>query len=145
MRPNGRMFTCTNKRIIRSREEFLDALKRKNFDWTDYRALQQNLTLADEVAVQDGGQAPVKFRDRRLPDMQVLGTSAKRFELTFLTAPTTRMNCPTTCRFPTSRTGVRDLCWCHWCPAAPAGRSVYIAQSSRRRTVASGGAERLLS
>ena len=62
--------------IIRSREEFLDALKRPNFDWNDYRVLQRNLTLATDVAVQAGGQTAVKYRDRRLADMQVLGTTA---------------------------------------------------------------------
>jgi putative ABC transport system permease protein len=61
--------------IIRSREEFLDALKRRNFDWTDYRALQQNLKLATEIAAQDQTQAAVKHGARRLPDMLVLGTT----------------------------------------------------------------------
>jgi putative ABC transport system permease protein len=62
--------------IIRSREEFLDALKRRNFDWNDYRALQQNLKLANEIAAQDQTQAAVKHGARRLPDMLVLGTTA---------------------------------------------------------------------
>src|SRR6188768_3125547 len=51
--------------IIRSREEFLDALKRRNFDWNDFRSLQQNLTLADEIAAQDTTQAAVKYGARR--------------------------------------------------------------------------------
>jgi len=62
--------------IIRSREEFLAALKRPNLDWNDYLALQRNLVLADEVAAQAVGQTAVKYRDRRLADMQVLGTTA---------------------------------------------------------------------
>ena len=62
--------------IIRSREEFLEALKRRDLDWSDYLVLQRNLVLADEVAAQAVGQTAVKYRDRRLADMQVLGTTA---------------------------------------------------------------------
>ena len=62
--------------IIRSREEFLEALKRPDLDWNDYVALQRNLVLADEIAAQAVGQTAVKYRDRRLADMQVLGTTA---------------------------------------------------------------------
>jgi len=62
--------------IIRSREEFLEALKRPNLDWNDYLALQSNLVLADEIAAQAVGQTAVKYRDRRLADIQALGTTA---------------------------------------------------------------------
>ena len=62
--------------IIRSREEFLDALKRRDLDWNDYLALQRNLTLAEDIAAQAVGQTAVKYRDRRLADMQLLGTTA---------------------------------------------------------------------
>ncbi|MBX7186418.1 MAG: ABC transporter permease [Vicinamibacteria bacterium] len=62
--------------IIRSREEFLEALKRRDLDWNDYLAMQKNLVLADEIAAQAVGQTAVKYRDRRLADMQVLGTTA---------------------------------------------------------------------
>lgn len=62
--------------IIRSREEFLAALKRPNLDWNDYLALRSNLVLADEIAAQAVGQTAVKYRDRRLADMQALGTTA---------------------------------------------------------------------
>src|SRR6185295_13712966 len=36
--------------IIRSREEFLDALKRRDFDWTDYEKASRTLRLAEGVA-----------------------------------------------------------------------------------------------
>jgi putative ABC transport system permease protein len=62
--------------IIRSREEFLEALKRPDLNWNDYLALQRNLVLADDVAAQAVGSTAVKYRDRRLSDMQVLGTTA---------------------------------------------------------------------
>ena len=62
--------------IIRSREEFLDALRRPDLSWSDYLSLQRNLGLAEEIAAQAVGQTAVKYRDRRLADMQVLGTTA---------------------------------------------------------------------
>ena len=62
--------------IIRSREEFLDALRRPDLSWSDYVSLQRNLGLAEEIAAQAVGQTAVKYRDRRLADMQVLGTTA---------------------------------------------------------------------
>src|SRR6188768_3071445 len=62
--------------IIRSREEFLEALKRPDLNWNDYLTLQKNLVLADDIAAQAVGQTAVKYRDHRLSDMQVLGTTA---------------------------------------------------------------------
>jgi putative ABC transport system permease protein len=62
--------------IITSREEFLAALKRRDIDWNDYLVLQRTLTLADDIAAQVNGQSAVKHRDRRLPDMQIQGTTA---------------------------------------------------------------------
>ena len=62
--------------IITSREEFLDAFKRRDLDWNDYLVLQRNLTLAAEIAAEVGGQTAVKHRDRRLADLPVKGTTA---------------------------------------------------------------------
>ena len=62
--------------IITSREEFLDALKRRDIDWNDYLVIQRNLTLSDEIAAQVVGQSAVKRRESRLPDMRIQGTTA---------------------------------------------------------------------
>jgi putative ABC transport system permease protein len=62
--------------IIRSRDEFLDALKRRNLEWKDYDTVSRELTLADQVAGEAVGTSAVKFRDRRLPDIQIHGTTA---------------------------------------------------------------------
>jgi putative ABC transport system permease protein len=62
--------------IIRSREEFLDALKRKNFDWSDFQILSQTLQKADQVAAEAVGSSTVKFREHHLSDVQVQGTTA---------------------------------------------------------------------
>jgi putative ABC transport system permease protein len=62
--------------IIRSREEFLDALKRRDFDWNDYEVAARTLRLAEGVAAEAVGNTAVKYRDRRLADVQVQGTTA---------------------------------------------------------------------
>lgn len=62
--------------IIRSREEFLDALKRKDFQWSDYEVLERTLGKAEAVAAEAVGQTAVKHRDKRLGDVQVQGTTA---------------------------------------------------------------------
>jgi putative ABC transport system permease protein len=62
--------------ILRTREEFLDALKRRNLDWNDYAAAARTLRQADGVAAEAVTSAAVKRGDRRLADVQVQGTTA---------------------------------------------------------------------
>jgi putative ABC transport system permease protein len=62
--------------IIRSRDEFLAALKRRDIDWNDYESVRAHLTLAETVAADATGTSVVKRRDRRLTDVRVHGTTA---------------------------------------------------------------------
>jgi putative ABC transport system permease protein len=62
--------------IIRSREEFLDALKRRDVDWNDYEVVSRTLRRAEGVAAEAVTGSTVKFRDRRLADVRVQGTTA---------------------------------------------------------------------
>jgi putative ABC transport system permease protein len=70
------VYVVTKFGIIRSREEFLDALKRRDLDWNDYQIALRTLRLAEDVAAEAVGSTAVKYRDRRLPDVQVQGTTA---------------------------------------------------------------------
>ena len=70
------VYVVTKFGIIRSREEFLDALKRRDLDWNDYQVAERTLRLADGVAAEAVGNSAVKFRDRRLADVRVQGTTA---------------------------------------------------------------------
>ena len=71
------VYVVTKFGIIQGREEFLEALKRKDITKSDIRRLEDTLTRAAEIAVQaDGARAPVKYRDKRLADVQVAGTTA---------------------------------------------------------------------
>ena len=62
--------------IIRSREEFLDALKRKDISYDDYYRVAGLLRKAEATAAQVGTQSDVKRGARRLPDIRVQGSTA---------------------------------------------------------------------
>jgi putative ABC transport system permease protein len=70
------VYVVTKFGIIRSREEFLDALKRRDIDYDDYRRLSSLLRKADEVAADVNTTSAVKHRDARLADVQIHGTTA---------------------------------------------------------------------
>jgi putative ABC transport system permease protein len=70
------VFVITKFGIITNRDAFLEALKRRNIDWRDYERLERNLSRAESVAAQAGTTTAVKFREKRLADMSVQGTTA---------------------------------------------------------------------
>jgi putative ABC transport system permease protein len=70
------VYVVTKFGIIRSREEFLDALKRRDIDYEDYRRLTSLLRKAEEVAADVNTTSAVKHRDARLADVQIHGTTA---------------------------------------------------------------------
>jgi putative ABC transport system permease protein len=70
------VYVVTKFGIIRSREEFLDALKRRDLDYDDYRRLSSLLRKADEVAADVNTTSAVKHNDARLADVQIHGTTA---------------------------------------------------------------------
>ncbi|MCM2254077.1 MAG: ABC transporter permease [Vicinamibacteria bacterium] len=70
------VWVLTKFGIIQSREEFFDALKRKDLDYDEYLKLKELLVRSESLAAQASGQTAVKHRDRRLGGIQVHGTSA---------------------------------------------------------------------
>jgi putative ABC transport system permease protein len=70
------VYVVTKFGIIRSREEFLDALKRRNTSYDDFRRIAGLLRKAEQVGADVNTTSAVKFRDRRLPDVQIHGTTA---------------------------------------------------------------------
>ena len=70
------VYVVTKFGIIRSREEFLDALKRKDISYDDYYRVAGLLRKATETAAQVGTTSAVKAGSRRLPDIRVQGTTA---------------------------------------------------------------------
>ena len=70
------VFVVTKFGIIRSHEEFLDALKRPDVNWEDYQRLRAELKQAAQVGAQVGGTAAVTFRGHRLGGVRINGTTA---------------------------------------------------------------------
>jgi putative ABC transport system permease protein len=70
------VYVVTKFGIIRSREEFLDALKRRDISYEDYDRISGLLRKAEQVAADVNTNSAVKFRDKRLADVQIHGTSA---------------------------------------------------------------------
>lgn len=70
------VYVVTKFGIIRSREEFLDALKRRDIAYEDFQRIASILRKADQIAADVNTTSAVKYRDRRLPDVQIHGTTA---------------------------------------------------------------------
>ena len=70
------VYVVTKFGIIRSREEFLAAVKRKDIDFNEYEKIRGLLTKAEAVAAQTSTRRPVKYAERRLADMTINGTTA---------------------------------------------------------------------
>jgi putative ABC transport system permease protein len=70
------VYVVTKFGIIRSREEFLDALKRRDLDANDFEVVSRTLQNASGVAVQVVTSSAVKHLDRRLGDVQIVGTTS---------------------------------------------------------------------
>jgi putative ABC transport system permease protein len=70
------VYVVTKFGIIRSREEFLEAVKRKDISYDDYYRVAGLLTKAEATGAQVGTQAAVKRGARRLADIRVQGTTA---------------------------------------------------------------------
>lgn len=75
------VFVVTRFGIITSRAEFLEALKRPQIDFRDLEILATRLARAEEVAGDVQRRAAVRYRGRRLPDVQVHGTTANFGEM----------------------------------------------------------------
>jgi putative ABC transport system permease protein len=70
------VFVVTKFGIIRSRDDYLEALKRPDIDYHDLEVVTRELTLAEAVAGDVGTQAMVRSMGRHLANVQVHGTTA---------------------------------------------------------------------
>lgn len=67
------VFVVTKFGIIKSREEFFEAIKRPNLDIRDYELLEERLTRATTVAAALETRATVRYQGKRLAGVQVQG------------------------------------------------------------------------
>jgi putative ABC transport system permease protein len=70
------VFVINKFGIVRSREEFLEVLKRPDITLDDFQRIRPLLRRAEQVGATVEGRAAAKFSDRRLPDVRINGTSA---------------------------------------------------------------------
>src|SRR5688572_32910386 len=77
---NPDVYVVTQFGIITSREQWLEAIKRKKIDWADYRALRDRCTRCDAVGIGQNTSALTKRGPKRLADVRVLGSTANMAE-----------------------------------------------------------------
>jgi putative ABC transport system permease protein len=75
------VYVITKFGIIRSRDAFLEALKRPDFTPHDVQVLETTLTRADALGADVTTNSAVKYHDRRLGNVPVHGSTANYAEL----------------------------------------------------------------
>ena len=67
------VYIVTQFGIITSREQFLEAVKRKRIDWADYQAIQQRCHSCDAVGTEENSRQTVKRGAHKLTRVRVQG------------------------------------------------------------------------
>src|SRR6266550_3735699 len=67
------VYIITQFGIITSREQFLEAVKRKKIDWADYEAIRQHCHSCDAVGTEENTRQTVKRAARKLNGVRVQG------------------------------------------------------------------------
>ncbi|HVR08693.1 MAG TPA: ABC transporter permease, partial [Thermoanaerobaculia bacterium] len=70
------VFVISKFGILRSREEFIAAMKRRDFDRRDLERIAPLLKRASQVGAEAGGTMVVKYGGHRLADVTIHGTTA---------------------------------------------------------------------
>ncbi len=78
---NPDVYVVTQFGIITSREQFLEAIKRKKLDWGDYAAIKQRCHSCGMIGVQDNSRQTTKRGSKRLPDVRIQGGTANMAEI----------------------------------------------------------------
>ena len=78
---NPDVYVVTQFGIITSREQFLEALKRRKLDFSDYQAVKQRCQKCDMVGAQLASRQPTKRGPKRLAGVRVQGVTANMGEI----------------------------------------------------------------
>lgn len=78
---NPDILIVTQFGIITSREEWLEAVKRKKIDLSDAHAIIDRCESCNMVGISTSGRQPVKRGSKRLPDVNILGATTNMAEL----------------------------------------------------------------
>lgn len=75
------VYAVTRFGIIMSRDQFLDALKRKPISRADFEAVVRMSRSASEIGAESGTRKAVKRNGQRIPDVQISGSTPNMAEL----------------------------------------------------------------
>ena len=78
---NPDVYVVTQFGIITSREQFLQAVKRKKIDWRDYETIRTRCTHCAAVGAQETTQGAVKRGARRLSGVRIQGGTANMADI----------------------------------------------------------------
>ncbi|HYC59390.1 MAG TPA: ABC transporter permease [Thermoanaerobaculia bacterium] len=92
---NPDVYAVTKFGIITSREAWLEAIKRKNIDWNDYKAVRDNCALCAMTGARQETNANVKRNAQRLTNVDVQGVTSNMADLQNLDLETGRFFTPT--------------------------------------------------
>jgi putative ABC transport system permease protein len=78
---NPDVYVVTQFGIITSREQFLEAIKRKKLDWNDFRAIKQRCHTCAMIGVNDATGQAVKRGAKRLDRVRIQGGTSNMAEI----------------------------------------------------------------
>jgi putative ABC transport system permease protein len=70
---NPDVYVVTQFGIITSREQFIEAAKRKKIDWNDFLAIREQCSLCASIGVQQSGRAATKRGSQLLAGVSIIG------------------------------------------------------------------------
>jgi putative ABC transport system permease protein len=92
---NPDVYAVTKFGIITSREQWLEAVKRKNIDWNDFEAVQERCGLCAMVGAQHDNSSAVKRGAQKLTNVNTMGVTTNMVEVNSLDLETGRFFTPT--------------------------------------------------
>lgn len=130
---NPDVYAVTKFGIITSREQFLEAVKRKDISWSDYEAVRERCGLCDMVGASHGNRTAVKRGPKKLTNVRTAGTTSNMGELNNLDLEAGRFFTTTEERrsalVAVIGSDVREELFG---PVDPIGRTVWIANQPMR-------------
>src|SRR2546430_16242793 len=130
---NPDVYIVTQFGIITSREQFLEAIKRKKLDWNDFRAIQQRCRTCAMLGVNESTGQAVKRGAKRLSRVRVQGGTANMAEINNLDLEAGRFYTETEDHHSAPVTvigsGVRDELFGK---VDPLGRTIWVANQPMR-------------
>src|SRR6266852_9500293 len=130
---NPDVYVVTQFGIITSREQFLEAIKRKKLDWSDFTAIQHRCRTCAIIGVNETTGQAVKRAAKRLARVRVQGGTANMAEINNLDLEAGRFYTDTEDHHSAPVTiigsGVRDELFAK---VDPIGRTIWVANAPFR-------------